>query len=171
MRIRDPGWKNSDPGCGINIPRIRNTDQHLYCSCMLLLFCAQDQMLEPETFLPLDYIQAKPLKERLRNITSVRGVKLLYDVLNFNPPDIKRAVLFVTNNSLVCETPEDAMKVAYEMEDGQRYLTELPFLVYKIRVFPAKYRKKLISSGRPKIFNHRSSFFVIYITFFQKPYP
>merc|ERR1712156_778362 len=35
--------------------------------------------------------------------------------------DIKRAVLFVTNNSLVCETPEDAMKVAYEMEDGQRY--------------------------------------------------
>jgi structural maintenance of chromosome 1 len=81
----------------------------------------QDQMLEPETFLPLDYIQAKPLKERLRNITSVRGVKLLFDVLNFNPPDIKRAVLFVTNNSLVCETPEDAMKVAYEMEDGQRY--------------------------------------------------
>ena len=69
-------------------------------------------MLEPETFLPLDYIQAKPLKERLRNITSVRGVKLLYDVLNYNPPDIKRAVLFVTNNSLVCETPEDAMKVS-----------------------------------------------------------
>jgi structural maintenance of chromosome 1 len=68
-------------------------------------------MLEPETFLPLDYIQAKPLKERLRNITSVRGVKLLYDVLHYNPPDIKRAVLFVTNNSLVCETPEDAMKV------------------------------------------------------------
>ena len=69
-------------------------------------------MLEPETFLPLDYIQAKPLKERLRNITSVRGVKLLYDVLNYNPPDIKRAVLFVTNTSLVCETPEDAMKVS-----------------------------------------------------------
>jgi hypothetical protein len=29
-------------------------------------------------------------------------------------------VLFVTNNSLVCETPDDAMKVAYELEDGQR---------------------------------------------------
>jgi len=26
----------------------------------------KEQMLEPETFLPLDYIQAKPLKERLR---------------------------------------------------------------------------------------------------------
>ena len=36
---------------------------------------------------------------------------LLYDVLQYEPSDIKRAVLFVTNNSLVCETPEDAMKV------------------------------------------------------------
>merc|ERR1719402_484422 len=81
----------------------------------------KDQMLEPETFLPLDYIQAKPLKERLRNITTPKGVHLLYDVLKYDPPDIKRAVLFVTNNSLVCETPEDAMKVAYEMEDSQRY--------------------------------------------------
>ena len=33
----------------------------------------KDQMLEPETFLPLDYIQAKPLKERLRNITNPKG--------------------------------------------------------------------------------------------------
>lgn len=78
-------------------------------------------MLEPETFLPLDYIQAKPLKERLRNISNPKGVKLLYDVLQYEPSDIKRAVLFVTNNSLVCETPDDAMKVAYEMEDGQRW--------------------------------------------------
>jgi structural maintenance of chromosome 1 len=26
----------------------------------------KERMLEPETFLPLDYIQAKPLRERLR---------------------------------------------------------------------------------------------------------
>merc|ERR1719414_1861530 len=81
----------------------------------------KDQMLEPETFLPLDYIQAKPLKERLRNVANPRGVKLLYDVLRYDPPDIKQAVLFVTNNALVCETPDDAMKVAYELEPGQRY--------------------------------------------------
>lgn len=80
----------------------------------------KDQMLEPETFLPLDYIQAKPLKERLRNVTNPKGVKLLYDVLRYDPPDIKKAVLFVTNNALVCESPDDAMKVAYELEDGQR---------------------------------------------------
>merc|ERR1711894_739434 len=81
----------------------------------------KDQMLEPEMFLPLDYIQAKPLKERLRNITTPKGVKLLYDVLRYEPQDIKRAVLFVTNNALVCETPDDAMKVAYELEPNQRY--------------------------------------------------
>merc|ERR1712213_36552 len=80
----------------------------------------KDQMLEPETFLPLDYIQTKPLKERLRNIHQPKGVKLLYDVLRYDPPDIKKAVLFVTNNALVCETPDDAMKVAYELEPGQR---------------------------------------------------
>merc|ERR1719210_182754 len=45
----------------------------------------KDQMLEPETFLPLDYIQAKPLKERLRNISNPKGVKLLYDVLQYKP--------------------------------------------------------------------------------------
>ena len=39
----------------------------------------------------------------------------------YDPPDIKQAVLFVTNNALVCETPDDAMKVAYELEPGQRY--------------------------------------------------
>ena len=89
----------------------------------------KDQMLEPETFLPLDYIQAKPLKERLRNITNPKGVKLLYDVLRYDPPDIKKAVLFVTNNALVCESPDDAMKVAYELEDGQRYYNFFYYLL------------------------------------------
>ncbi len=49
------------------------------------------------------------------------NVKLLYDVLQYEPSEIKRAVLFVTNNALVCDTQEDAMKVAYEMPDGERY--------------------------------------------------
>lgn len=68
-------------------------------------------MLEPETFLPLDYLQAKPVKERLRDLKEPRGVKLLYDVLNFEPQAIAKAVMFATNNALVCESPEDANKV------------------------------------------------------------
>ena len=95
----------------------------------------KDQMLEPETFLPLDYIQAKPLKERLRNITNPKGVKLLYDVLRYDPPDIKKAVLFVTNNALVCESPDDAMKVAYELEDGQRYYKFIFYYLLKNEIF------------------------------------
>uniref|UniRef100_A0A6M2DMN1 Structural maintenance of chromosomes protein n=1 Tax=Xenopsylla cheopis TaxID=163159 RepID=A0A6M2DMN1_XENCH len=81
----------------------------------------KEQRLEPETFLPLDYIQAKPLKERLRNIREPRNVCLLFDVLCFEPPAIERAVLFATNNALVCETPEDAMKVAYDLDGKNRY--------------------------------------------------
>jgi structural maintenance of chromosome 1 len=46
---------------------------------------------------------------------------LIYDVLRFDPPDIERAVLFATNNALVCESPEDAMRVAYEMDGRSRY--------------------------------------------------
>lgn len=46
---------------------------------------------------------------------------MLYDVLHFSPKDIDRAVLFATNNALVCETPEDANKVAYEMDKKARY--------------------------------------------------
>lgn len=55
------------------------------------------------------------------NIQEPRNVKLLYDVLHFSPKDIDRAVLFATNNALVCETPEDANKVAYEMDKKTRY--------------------------------------------------
>ncbi|KAJ8940823.1 hypothetical protein NQ314_010581, partial [Rhamnusium bicolor] len=79
----------------------------------------KEQMLEPETFLPLDYLQTKPVKERLRCITEPKGVKLIYDVLQFEPQAIAKAVMFATNNALVCETPEDAMKAAYEL--GGRY--------------------------------------------------
>ncbi len=55
-----------------------------------------------------------------RNIREPKGVKLLYDVLEFDDV-IKRVVLFATNNALVCDTPEDAMHVAYELERENRY--------------------------------------------------
>ncbi|XP_054163038.1 structural maintenance of chromosomes protein 1A-like [Oppia nitens] len=81
----------------------------------------KEQMLEPETFLPLDYIEVKQVKERLRNIQHPKGVKLLYDVIKYEPPAIKRAVLYATNNALVCETAEDANHVAFDLGDGKRY--------------------------------------------------
>lgn len=81
----------------------------------------KDQMLESETFLPLDYLASNPIKERLRNIQSPPNVKLIYDVIKFEPQDIEKSVLFATNNALVCETAADANRVAFELGDGQRY--------------------------------------------------
>lgn len=46
---------------------------------------------------------------------------LLYDILDFKPKEIQKAVLFCTNNALVCETQEDANRVAYDLEQGQRF--------------------------------------------------
>ena len=66
-------------------------------------------------------MQAIPLKERLRGIKNPSNVKLVYDVLQYDRPAIQKAVLFVTNNAFVCETLEDARKVAYEMDGGVQY--------------------------------------------------
>lgn len=81
----------------------------------------------------MDYLQAKPLKQRLRDIREPKQVKLVYDVLKFDPPEIEKAVLFATNNALVCETPEDAMKVAYEI-DRSRYDVSFHSLFYNKNV-------------------------------------
>jgi len=91
----------------------------------------KDHMLDPETFLPIDYLQTKPLKERLRNISRPHNVKLMYDVLEFDP-EIDRVVLFATNNALVCESPEDANHVAYELERDGRYDVRFFILFYKV---------------------------------------
>ena len=91
----------------------------------------KEQMLEPETFLPLDTLQVRPLKQRLRTITSPKGVKLVYDVLQFAPKAIERAVLFATNNALVAEDPDDAAKVAYDSKDGQYDVVALDGTFYQ----------------------------------------
>lgn len=95
----------------------------------------KEQRLEVETFLPLDYLQAKPLKQRLRDIKEPKQVKLVYDVLKFDPPEIEKAVLFATNNALVCETPEDAMKVAYEIDRSRYDVREYNRIKIPIRQF------------------------------------
>ncbi|KAK4327870.1 hypothetical protein Pmani_001677 [Petrolisthes manimaculis] len=71
-----------------------------------------EQRLGRESFMPIKDIEVKPLKERLRCIKHPKNTKLLYDVLHFNMPEIKRVVLFSTGNTLVCETAEDASIIA-----------------------------------------------------------
>lgn len=66
------------------------------------------------------------LNYNFRDIREPKQVKLVYDVLKFDPPEIEKAVLFATNNALVCETPDDAMKVAYEIDRSRYDVTSNP---------------------------------------------
>lgn len=73
----------------------------------------KEQHLCSETFYPLDYIETGTLDERLREIREPRNTKLLFDVIKYNPPQIKKALLFAVGNCLVCETDEDARTMAF----------------------------------------------------------
>ncbi|XP_070559327.1 structural maintenance of chromosomes protein 1A-like [Ptychodera flava] len=73
----------------------------------------KEQRADPETFLPLDFIEVRPTNEKLREIREPRGVKLVIDVIRFDPPPVKKALQYACGNSLVCETVEDARKVAF----------------------------------------------------------
>ena len=73
----------------------------------------KEQRIDPETFLPLDYLDVRSVNEKLREIREPKNVKLVVDVIRYNPPTIKKALLFACGNALVCETVEDARKVAF----------------------------------------------------------
>ena len=82
----------------------------------------KEQHLPAETFYPLDYIDAPALDERLREMSDApRSTKLLFDVVKYSPPAIKRALLFAVGNCLVCETDDEARTLAFNSSSHQRY--------------------------------------------------
>ncbi|ELT90865.1 hypothetical protein CAPTEDRAFT_228943 [Capitella teleta] len=80
----------------------------------------KEQRIEPETFLPLDYVEVKPVNEKLRDIREPKNVKLVVDVIRYDPACIKKALLFACGNALVCDTVEDARKVAFGLHDRHK---------------------------------------------------
>ncbi|XP_034248199.1 structural maintenance of chromosomes protein 1A-like [Thrips palmi] len=82
----------------------------------------KEQMLDAELFLPLDYIEVKPLQEYLRQIGG-HHTHLLFDVVTYNPPEVRKAILFATRSVLVCDTPDDAMQMAFY--NSQKMLTAI----------------------------------------------
>lgn len=80
----------------------------------------KEQHLPTETFYPLDYIDAKPLDERLREIREPKNTKMLFDVIKFQPPQIKKALMFAVGDCLVCETDEDARQLAFGNNNKQQ---------------------------------------------------
>uniref|UniRef100_A0A3Q3WRR2 Structural maintenance of chromosomes protein n=1 Tax=Mola mola TaxID=94237 RepID=A0A3Q3WRR2_MOLML len=75
----------------------------------------KDERAEPETFLPIDYIEVSPINERLRDVPNS---KMLVDVVRINVATstghLKKAVQFVCGNTLVCETIKEARSVAFD---------------------------------------------------------
>ncbi|XP_067292986.1 structural maintenance of chromosomes protein 1B [Pseudorasbora parva] len=95
---------------GKNMNAIVVTTASVAHDCIRFL---KEERAEPETFLPIDYIDVHPLNERLRE---VQGAKMMVDVVQCsqNAPQLKRVIQFVCGNSLVCETPKDARRIAFD---------------------------------------------------------
>ncbi|XP_038231854.1 structural maintenance of chromosomes protein 1B isoform X3 [Dermochelys coriacea] len=79
----------------------------------------KEERAEPETFLALDYLDIKPINEKLREI---KGSKMMIDVVQTPFTPLKKVIQFVCGNGLVCETVKEARQIAF---DGPVRLKEL----------------------------------------------
>ncbi|KAM4883294.1 structural maintenance of chromosomes protein 1B isoform 2-T2 [Thomomys bottae] len=77
----------------------------------------KEERAEPETFLALDYLDIKPINERLREL---KGCKMMIDVVKTHIPQLKKVIQFVCGNGLVCETVEEARHIAFSGPERQK---------------------------------------------------
>ncbi|XP_014735851.1 PREDICTED: structural maintenance of chromosomes protein 1B [Sturnus vulgaris] len=71
----------------------------------------KQERAEPETFLALDYLDVKPINEKLREI---RGAKMMVDVVQTQFAPLKKVIQFVSGNALICETVKEAKHIAFD---------------------------------------------------------
>ncbi|XP_056373472.1 structural maintenance of chromosomes protein 1B [Hyla sarda] len=71
----------------------------------------KEERAEPETFLSLDYLEIKPINEKLREI---KGAKMMIDVVQCSSALLKKAIQFVCGNGLICETVKEAKHIAFD---------------------------------------------------------
>ncbi|XP_077451448.1 structural maintenance of chromosomes protein 1B isoform X3 [Stigmatopora argus] len=94
------------------------TTQKTAEACIKML---REERAEPETFLPIDYLDVRPLNERLREIP---GAMMVVDVVlvnvNTSVLELRRVVQFVCGNTLVCETTKDARSIAFDEKERQK---------------------------------------------------
>ncbi|XP_076588533.1 structural maintenance of chromosomes protein 1B [Chaetodon auriga] len=81
----------------------------------------KEERAEPETFLPIEYLDVSPLSERLREVP---GAKMVVDVVQINTAagaaQLRRVVQFVCGNALVCETMKEARSVAFDRQERMK---------------------------------------------------
>ncbi|XP_033089501.1 structural maintenance of chromosomes protein 1B [Trachypithecus francoisi] len=80
----------------------------------------KEERAEPETFLALDYLDIKPINERLREL---KGCKMVIDVIKTQFPQLKKVIQFVCGNGLVCETVEEARHIAFDGPERRKTVT------------------------------------------------
>uniref|UniRef100_A0A8C3SRS2 Structural maintenance of chromosomes protein n=1 Tax=Chelydra serpentina TaxID=8475 RepID=A0A8C3SRS2_CHESE len=71
----------------------------------------KEERAEPETFLALDYLDIKPINEKLREI---KGSKMMIDVVQTPFTPVKKVIQFVCGNGLVCDTVKEARQIAFD---------------------------------------------------------
>uniref|UniRef100_A0A8C9MI29 Structural maintenance of chromosomes 1B n=1 Tax=Serinus canaria TaxID=9135 RepID=A0A8C9MI29_SERCA len=71
----------------------------------------KQERAEPETFLALDYLDVKPINEKLREI---KEAKMMVDVVQTQFAPLKKVVQFVSGNALICETIKEAKHIAFD---------------------------------------------------------
>ncbi|KAM9578353.1 structural maintenance of chromosomes protein 1B [Guaruba guarouba] len=71
----------------------------------------KQERAEPETFLALDYLDVKPINEKLREI---KGAKMMVDIVQTPFAPLKKVIQFVSGNGLVCETVKEAKQIAFD---------------------------------------------------------
>ncbi|XP_073423765.1 structural maintenance of chromosomes protein 1B isoform X2 [Dendrobates tinctorius] len=77
----------------------------------------KEERAEPETFLSLDYLEIKPINEKLREI---KGAKMMIDVVQCSSASLKKVIQFVCGNGLVCETVKEAKHIAFDGPQRQK---------------------------------------------------
>uniref|UniRef100_A0A8C5U6T6 Structural maintenance of chromosomes protein n=1 Tax=Malurus cyaneus samueli TaxID=2593467 RepID=A0A8C5U6T6_9PASS len=71
----------------------------------------KQERAEPETFLALDYLDVRPINEKLRE---VKGAKMMVDVVQTPFAQLKKVIQFVSGNTLICETVKEAKQTAFD---------------------------------------------------------
>ncbi|XP_036962606.1 structural maintenance of chromosomes protein 1B isoform X2 [Acanthopagrus latus] len=104
--------------CGLYMNAIVVASEKVARDCITFI---KEERAERETFLPIDYLDVRPLSERLREVP---GTKMVVDVVQINAStganQLKKVVQFVCGNALVCETMKEARSVAFDRQERHK---------------------------------------------------
>jgi len=78
----------------------------------------KEQHIKRETYLPLDTLKVKPLNEQYRQLGGTS--KLVVDIIKYDPACIKKALVFTCASAVVCDTMEEARKLAFHGSERKR---------------------------------------------------